>query len=222
MNPYYSSQSPLTRRATVPISASMLDPNIDQFSVHSMQHQQLVRTHADAANMQSQLQSQMQSNRQLQSPLPHTPLQQLTRQHEDLFPSPSARINPTSTNAERMLPSPQVSEQNIEDAYVQFILYCNLGISTDVNTTELRRGFCNPPRSDGKSFSPHTLFQLLSRLENKDGINTWTQLVTELGVEPPDQEKGQSTQKVQQYAVRLKVSNSFAIPLTRSMVDFVS
>ena len=28
----------------------------------------------------------------------------------------------------------------------------------------------------------------------------------ELGVEPPDREKNQSTQKVQQYAVRLKVS----------------
>lgn len=67
-------------------------------------------------------------------------------------------------------------------------------------------GFRAPPKSDGKSFNPFLLFRLLTRLENKD-IKTWSDLVIELGVEPPDPEKNQSTQKVQQYAVRLKVSS---------------
>ncbi|KAJ8110038.1 hypothetical protein OPT61_g7008 [Boeremia exigua] len=35
-------------------------------------------------------------------------------------------------------------------------------------------------------------------------IRTWTQLALDLGVSPPDTDKGQSTQKVQQYSVRLK------------------
>lgn len=96
----------------------------------------------------------------------------------------------------------------MDDAYVQFILYCNPSIATDTDTTELRRGFRAPPKSDGKTFSPYTLFNLIAKLEDKaDGIDNWTKLVLELGVEPPDQEKGQSSQKVQQYAVRLKVIN---------------
>ncbi|KAL1867241.1 hypothetical protein Plec18167_008782 [Paecilomyces lecythidis] len=39
---------------------------------------------------------------------------------------------------------------------------------------------------------------------DKKELKTWIQLATELGVEPPSAEKGQSSQKVQQYAVRLK------------------
>lgn len=76
----------------------------------------------------------------------------------------------------------------------------------DTDTAELRKGFRAPPKSDGKTFNPYDLFTLIAKLEDKkDGIDTWTKLVLELGVEPPDQEKGQSSQKVQQYAVRLKV-----------------
>jgi hypothetical protein len=44
-------------------------------------------------------------------------------------------------------------------------------------------------------------------LDSKE-IQTWTRLALDLGVEPPDMEKGQSTQKVQQYSVRLKVRHS--------------
>ena len=113
-----------------------------------------------------------------------------------------------NSSSDRVLPSIEISDNSIDNAYVNFILYCNPSISNDVDTTELRRGFRSPPKSDGKSFSPFTLFELISKLESKE-LKTWTQLVIELGVEPPDTSKNQSTQKVQQYAVRLKVIYSF-------------
>ena len=106
--------------------------------------------------------------------------------------------------SDRVLPSIEISDDSIDNAYVNFILYCNPSIPNDADSTELRRGFRSPPKSDGKSFSPFTLFELISKLESKE-LKTWTQLVIELGVEPPDPAKNQSTQKVQQYAVRLKV-----------------
>ena len=105
----------------------------------------------------------------------------------------------------RVLPSVEVKDETMDNAYVDFIMYCNPAIPADIDTTELRKSFRSPPKSDGKNFSPFVLFGLISRLEAKD-IKTWTQLVTELGVELPDAAKNQSTQKVQQYAVRLKVS----------------
>ena len=111
------------------------------------------------------------------------------------------------SSSERVLPSIEISDHSIDNAYVDFVLYCNPSIPNDVDTTELRRGFRSPPKSDGKSFSPFTLFELISKLESKE-LKTWTQLVIELGVEPPDTSKNQSTQKVQQYAVRLKVLHS--------------
>ena len=112
-------------------------------------------------------------------------------------------------HGQRTLPEKNVTDETLDEAYVQFLLYCNPTIPSDVDTTELKRGFRNPPRSDGKSFSIFTLYGLIARLERKD-IKTWTQLVTELGVELPDTSKNQSTQKVQQYAVRLKVSESIS------------
>ena len=104
----------------------------------------------------------------------------------------------------RALPSIEVTDESLDNAYVDFILYCNPAIPTNVDTSELRKGFRSPPKSDGKSFSPFVLFGLISKLEAKE-IKTWTQLVIELGVELPDPNKNQSSQKVQQYAVRLKV-----------------
>ena len=99
----------------------------------------------------------------------------------------------------RSLPSRDINEHTIEDAYVQFILYANPGVVAD--TTELRRAFRSPPRSDGKSFNTYTIWQLIRKLDYKE-IKTWAQLAIELGVEPPSAE--QSGQKLQQYAVRLK------------------
>lgn len=104
----------------------------------------------------------------------------------------------------RSLPSRNVTDETLDHAYIQFAFYCNPAIPSNAETSELKRGFRCPPRSDGKSFDTFVLYNLISRLEHKD-IKTWSQLVIELGVEIPDPSKNQSTQKLQQYAVRLKV-----------------
>lgn len=110
----------------------------------------------------------------------------------------------TYTAAERQLPSREVTDETLDDAYVAFILYCNPSVPLSVDTSELRRGLRSPPKSDGKSFSTYALFELIRKLENKE-LKSWSRLAILLGVEPPVPEKNQSTQKVQQYAVRLKV-----------------
>jgi ARS binding protein 2 len=104
----------------------------------------------------------------------------------------------------RGLPTREVTDANFDDAYVAFIMYCNPTIPLDTDTTELRKIFRAPPKSDGKNFSTFTLFELIRKLDQKE-LKTWAQLALELGVEPPALDKGQSAQKVQQYAVRLKV-----------------
>ncbi|KAK9485599.1 ARS binding protein 2-domain-containing protein [Lipomyces starkeyi] len=101
-------------------------------------------------------------------------------------------------------PIPTLDERtpigSIEDAFVQFILYCNPTLPLNLDTTELRRAFRNVPKSDGKAFEVNTLLALLRQFETGE-IRTWTRLVTALGVERTPE---QSTQKIQQYAVRLK------------------
>lgn len=104
----------------------------------------------------------------------------------------------------RSLPSRDITNATIDDAYVEFILYCNPTIPSSTNTSELRRMFRSPPRSEGKNFCTFMLWELIQKLDRKE-LKTWIQLAIELGVEPPSVEKKQSTQKVQQYAVRLKV-----------------
>ncbi|EGD87911.1 hypothetical protein H112_04386 [Trichophyton rubrum D6] len=103
----------------------------------------------------------------------------------------------------RSLPSRDITNATIDDAYVEFILYCNPTIPSSTNTSELRRMFRSPPRSEGKNFCTFMLWELIQKLNRKE-LKTWIQLAIELGVEPPSVEKKQSTQKVQQYAVRLK------------------
>ncbi|CRG89779.1 ARS-binding protein 2 [Talaromyces islandicus] len=103
----------------------------------------------------------------------------------------------------RVLPSRDVTDETIDDAYVAFIMYCNPNVPANTNSIELRKTFRGPPRSDGKSFSTFALWELIRKLDRKE-LKTWIQLAIELGVEPPSLEKKQSTQKVQQYAVRLK------------------
>ena len=110
----------------------------------------------------------------------------------------------SSDDGQRRLPSINVTEQNLEEAYVQFILYCNPSIPMDTDATELKRGFQSPPRTDGKMFETYKLLGLIRRLDAQE-LETWSALVLELGVEPPDPAKEQSTQKIQQFAVRLKV-----------------
>lgn len=106
--------------------------------------------------------------------------------------------------ARSTLPDRNVTAATIEEAYVQFVLHCNPAVPAETDTAALREAFRVPPKSGGKSFSTFTLFQLIRQLETKE-IKTWAELALKLGVEPPDQDKGQSSQKIQQYAVRLKV-----------------
>ncbi|KAJ5607838.1 hypothetical protein N7537_004457 [Penicillium hordei] len=104
----------------------------------------------------------------------------------------------------RVLPSRDITDETIDDAYVSFILYCNPNVPSSVDTSDLRKTFRCLPRSDGKSFNIFTLFGLIRRRLQNEELKTWIQLAIELGVEPPCIEKKQSTQKVQQYTVRLK------------------
>ncbi|KAJ5178763.1 hypothetical protein N7492_001973 [Penicillium capsulatum] len=121
-----------------------------------------------------------------------------------LFDAFRQQMKDTTDQAEtRVLPARDITDPTIDDAYVLFIFYCNPNVPSSVDTSELRKTFRCPPRSDGKSFSVFTLFELIRKFDNKE-IKTWIQLAIELGVEPPCVEKKQSTQKVQQYAVRLK------------------
>lgn len=116
-----------------------------------------------------------------------------------------ARDSEGEGDAERRdLPARDVTDETIDDAYVSFIMYCNPNVPATADSSELRRTFRAPPRSDGKSFSIFVLWELIRKLDRKE-LKTWIQLAIELGVEPPSLEKKQSTQKVQQYAVRLKV-----------------
>lgn len=113
-----------------------------------------------------------------------------------------------AAGARRHLPDRNVTASTIEDAFTDFILHCNPAVPLDTDTAALREAFRTPPKSGGKSFSSFTLFQLIRQLETKE-LKTWAELALKLGVEPPDQEKGQSSQKIQQYAVRLKVGHFF-------------
>lgn len=101
------------------------------------------------------------------------------------------------------LPDRSINSDSIEETYVAFILHCNPAVPPGTDSTALREAFRTPPKSGGKSFSTFTLFELIKQLETKE-LKTWAELALKLGVEPPDQEKGQSSQKIQQYAVRLK------------------
>lgn len=118
-------------------------------------------------------------------------------------PAPTLSKNaPSFTPTDRSLPDKRVSDATLDDAYVSFILYCNPSIPLDCDTTELRKVFRQPPKSDGKTFNVFHLLELIEKFERKD-IKTWSRLAIELGVErTPDS----SAQKVQQYAVRLKVN----------------
>lgn len=175
MHQYYQShQNPLARRATEPVTLAPTASMIDP----NLEGHRIQQSQINAAYGRIQI-----------------PNHHIVQNGFHLNHIPST---------ERELPSREVEDKSIDDAYVQFIMYCNPSIPSDVNTIELKKGFRTPPKSDGKTFSPYILFGLISRLESKD-IKTWTQLVIELGVEPPDAAKNQSSQKVQQYAVRLKV-----------------
>ncbi|KAL2265161.1 hypothetical protein VTJ83DRAFT_6261 [Remersonia thermophila] len=140
-------------------------------------------------------------------PPPHHHQQQPQQPQQQQPSQPVLTASPTSVDApappRRMLPDRNVDVASIEDAYVAFIFYCNPGVPPETNSAALRDAFRTPPKSGGKSFSTYTLFELIRKLESKE-LKTWAELALKLGVEPPDPEKGESSQKIQQYAVRLK------------------
>lgn len=131
--------------------------------------------------------------------------QQQQHEHRHVTSAP-LRSSSSSATARSILPDRNVTADTIEDAYVQFVLHCNPAVPAETDTAQLREAFRVPPKSGGKSFSTFILFQLIGQLETRE-IKTWAELALKLGVEPPDQDKGQSSQKIQQYAVRLKVTS---------------
>lgn len=116
------------------------------------------------------------------------------------------------------LPARDITAKTIEDAFVQFILVCNPGVPIEADTAALRESFRTPPKSGGKSFDTWVLFELIAQFQSKE-IKTWGELALKLGVEPPDQDKGQSSQKIQQYAVRLKVKSPVAVRTGRFWIE---
>lgn len=182
-----------------------------QSSTASVSYPSIYRSHSTDSPTSHHL---MHPSHAIHSPIPPSSGQSYystdPSQHRSI-PSQSASSRPSSRgplNSARTLPHRHISDdQSFEDAYVAFVLYCNPTISQDVDTSDLRKNFSMPPRSDGKTFSTRVLFDLLKKFDTKE-IKTWTELALELGVEKPAVDKGQSSQKVQQYSVRLKVSTS--------------
>ncbi|KAL1918922.1 uncharacterized protein VTP21DRAFT_2303 [Calcarisporiella thermophila] len=130
----------------------------------------------------------------------HHTLQHHQQQAIQADSTPSPPTSSTTTTPTRTLPSKHVTESTISQAYIDFILYCNQTVATDVDTGPLMRSFFAVPRSDGKQFHPWALFCLCKRMHEGE-IKSWVRLSIELGVERTDD---QSPQKIQQYAVRLK------------------
>jgi hypothetical protein len=129
--------------------------------------------------------------------------------------SPASRHKqptPTCLPDDRAPPQRHVTDETLDDAFAAFILYCNPSFALSTDTSELVKLFRMPPKSDGNSFNTWDLFELIRKFDAKE-IKTWTQLALDLGVAPPDTDKGQSTQKVQQYSVRLKVRTMYFVIL---------
>ena len=103
-----------------------------------------------------------------------------------------------------MLPDKSVTPDTLEEAYMRFIFHCNPALPRQCDKEALREAFRNPPRSAGKSFDTFSVFELVKKFYSKE-IKTWTELTIRLGVEPPDPSKDESSQKITQYGVRLKV-----------------
>ncbi|KAF2204370.1 hypothetical protein GQ43DRAFT_388121 [Delitschia confertaspora ATCC 74209] len=202
--------SPFRHSAITPIPP--IDPALDQSSgSHRNGHAPMTSNHPSSSHLlqadnaplhSSRLSHNFYRDMSRSSATPSTPSNASPR-FSTLSPSRSHQIAPSYIPNDRPVPPREVTNDTIDDAYATFILYCNPSFATSTNTSELIKAFRTPPRSDGKEFSTWSLFELIRKFDSKE-IKTWTQLALDLGVEPPDTDKGQSTQKVQQYSVRLK------------------
>ncbi|KAK4175711.1 putative ARS-binding protein 2 [Triangularia setosa] len=135
-----------------------------------------------------------------------TTTKDLTESPADILP-PSEEASPSATSTlspsagRPPLPDRQVNATNIENAYVDFILHCNPCVPPGTDTTALREAFRALPKSGGKTFSASLLLDLIKQFDTKQ-LKTWAELAIKLGVDPPGE--GESGQKIQQYAARLK------------------
>jgi hypothetical protein len=195
--PPAASPPPFFRHPGVPI-----DPSLDgQISQHSRSLQSSPQLQVLGHSTQH-LQQSYYNGMGTPPPPAHT-----SPRFSHLSPRQRRQSTPAPyTPQDRQLPSRDdiSSEEKLEEAYVKFVLYCNPAYPLDLDRTKLKEQFNSSPRSDGKSFSMWTLFDLIKKLEAEE-IPSWKELALKLGVEPPDAAKGQSTQKVQQWTVRLKV-----------------
>ncbi|EPY53498.1 ARS binding protein Abp2 [Schizosaccharomyces cryophilus OY26] len=99
-----------------------------------------------------------------------------------------------------LLPSKlDVNADNITEKFCQFCLCCNPWYA-GADTRLLANAFNSIPKSEGQKFDIWVLFLLIRQYHQKV-ISSWSKLVGFLGVERKDE---QSTQKIQQYVVRLK------------------
>lgn len=140
---------------------------------------------------------------------PQTPSQHQSPRFSTLTPvaHPRHTFQQSYLPQDRSLPDRNVTEDNIADAYVAFILYCNPCFPLSADTSELKLKFSETPASEGVRPNIFLLYGLVRRHEAKDPeAQKWTQIITLLGVKEPDTEKKQSHQKISQYGVRLKVS----------------
>ena len=184
-----------------------IDPSLDSRPIHHAGSSPQLHV-LNSANLQPQHLQQTYYNGMGTPPPPpaHT-----SPRFAHLSPRQRRQSTPAPfTPQDRQLPPRDdvSTEEVLEDAYVKFVLYCNPAYPLDVDTGKLKELFNSSPKSDGKSFSMCRLYDLIRKLEAKE-IPSWIQLALDLGVEPPDTAKGQSTQKVQQWTVRLKVCFHF-------------
>ena len=119
------------------------------------------------------------------------------------------------------MPDRNVTPETLVDAYVSFIYYCNPALPPDADTGALRLAFRSPPKNAGRSFSTFTIFELVKQFTAGE-IKTWTDLIIALGVAPPDVSNNESSQKVAQYGVRLKVRYSLKADEKRSQLTLAS
>ncbi|CAI6329148.1 unnamed protein product [Periconia digitata] len=189
-------------------AAPPMDPAIDQSanpSRNNNSNSHLLQPDNAALNSPHHLTHPFYADMSRASQTPSTPSNSSPR-FSNISPAPPQPKQLPATSyvpTDRPAPSRHVSDDTLDEAFAAFILYCNPNFATEIDTTELIRQFRTPPKSDGKAFSTWSLFELIRKFDAKE-IKTWTQLALDLGVEPPDTDKGQSTQKVQQYSVRLK------------------
>ncbi|QDS76965.1 hypothetical protein FKW77_005452 [Venturia effusa] len=137
---------------------------------------------------------------------PQTPSQHQSPRFSSLTPAPQGHTFQQSyVPQDRSLPDRNVTEDNITDAYIAFILYCNPCFPLSVDTSKLKEKFNETPASEGMRPNIFKLYELVKRHEAKEeGYEHWTQIVQLLGVKAADTEKKQSHQRVSQYGVRLK------------------